>query len=87
MIGVNIMEKGTLNGTVTDIDGNFSLNVTTQDPVLVLSSIGYKALEVNIGNRSSLSITMEEDTEMLDEVVVVGYGTMRKAISPEHPYQ
>src|SRR5690554_4335687 len=79
MIGVNIMEKGTLNGTVTDIDGNFSLNVTTQDPVLVLSSIGYKALEVNIGNRSSLSITMEEDTEMLDEVVVVGYGTMRKS--------
>ena len=47
--------------------------------MLVLSSIGYKALEVNIGNRSSLSITMEEDTEMLDEVVVVGYGTMRKS--------
>ena len=52
-----------------------------------LSSIGYKALEVNIGNRSSLSITMEEDTEVLDEVVVVGYGTMRKSNLSEHPYQ
>lgn len=79
MIGVNIIEKGTLNGTVTDVDGNFSLNVTTGNPVLVLSSIGYKALEVNVGDRSSLNIAMEEDTELLDEVVVVGYGSMKKS--------
>lgn len=78
MIGVNIMEKGTLNGTVTDIDGNFSLDVTAKDPVLVLSNIGYLILEVNVGNRSSLAITMEEDIELLDEVVVVGYGTVKK---------
>ena len=79
MIGVNIMEKGTLNGTVTDVDGNFSLNVTTENPVLVLSSIGYKGLEVVIGDRSSLNIVLEEDSELLQEVVVVGYGTMRKS--------
>lgn len=79
MIGVNIMEKGTLNGTVTDFDGHFSMNLTTENPVLVLTSIGYKSLEVNVGNRSSLTIAMDEDTELLDEVVVVGYGTMRKS--------
>jgi TonB-linked SusC/RagA family outer membrane protein len=79
MIGVNIMEKGTLNGTITDIDGNFSLNVTTENPVLVLSSIGYKTQEVVIGNQPRLSIFMEEDTELLDEVVVVGYGSMKKS--------
>lgn len=78
MIGVNIIEKGTLNGTITDVDGSFSLNVITRDPVLVFSSIGYETLEVSIGNRSSLAITMKEDAELLDEVVVVGYGTMRK---------
>lgn len=79
MIGVNIMEKGTLNGTVTDIDGRFSLNVTTENPVLVFSSIGYKSLEVVVGNRNELNITMDEDAELLDEVVVVGYGTMKKS--------
>lgn len=79
MVGVNIMEKGTLNGTVTDVDGNFSLNVGMGNPILVISSIGYKTLEINIGNRSNLNITMEEDVELLEEVVVVGYGTMRKS--------
>ena len=83
MIGVNIIEKGTLNGAVTDIDGNFSLNVTTENPVLVLSSIGYKGLEVVVGDRSTLSIVMEEDSELLEEVVVVGYGTMRKSDTVE----
>lgn len=79
MIGVNIMEKGTMNGTVTDIDGHFVLNVTTNNPVLVFSSIGYKTLEVIVGNRSSMNIMMEEDAELLEEVVVVGYGTMKKS--------
>lgn len=79
MIGVNIMEKGTLNGTVTDVDGSFSLTIATDNPVLVLSSIGYQTLEVIIGNRSNLNIVMEEDSELLEEVVVVGYGTMRKS--------
>lgn len=79
MIGVNIVEKGTLNGTVTDIDGNFFLNVTTKDPVLIFSSIGYKAQEVIIGSQNHLIIFMDEDTEILDEVVVVGYGSMKKS--------
>lgn len=79
MIGANIMEKGTLNGTVTDIDGNFSLTVTSSASVLVISSIGYKTIEVAVGGQTSLNLEMEEDSELLDEVVVVGYGTMRKS--------
>ena len=79
MIGVNIIEKGTLNGTVTDIDGNFSLNVTTEDPILIFSSIGYETLEVVVGNQNHLTVVMKEDSELLEEVVVVGYGSMRKS--------
>ena len=79
MIGANIMEKGTTNGTVTDIDGRFSLDLSTSNPVLVISSIGYETLQVSVNNRTILSIEMSEDTELLDEVVVVGYGTMRKS--------
>ena len=79
MIGANIMEKGTSNGAVTDIDGNFSLNVASSNSVLVITSIGYRTLEVIVGNRSTLNLEMEEDAELLDEVVVVGYGTMRRS--------
>ena len=79
MIGANIMEKGTSNGTVTDIEGRFTLNLTSSAPVLVISSIGYQTLEVVVGNRNTLNLEMSEDTELLDEVVVVGYGTMRKS--------
>lgn len=79
MIGANIIEKGTANGTVTDNDGRFSLNLITSNPVLVISTIGYKTVEVTVGNRSILNLEMYEDTELLDEVVVVGYGTMRKS--------
>lgn len=79
MIGANIMEKGTTNGTVTDIEGKFTLNLTTSNPVLVISSIGYQTLEVTVGNRTTLNLEMSEDTELLEEVVVVGYGTMRKS--------
>lgn len=79
MIGVNIMEKGTLNGTVTDIDGNFQINTTTSNPVFVFSSIGYVTKEVAVGGQTHLIVLMEEDSELLDEVVVVGYGSMRKS--------
>ncbi|MDD2551606.1 MAG: TonB-dependent receptor [Dysgonamonadaceae bacterium] len=79
MIGANIMEKGTLNGTITDINGNFSLNVTSSNSILVVSSIGYKTLEVVVGNRSILNLEMDEETELLDELVVIGYGTMKKS--------
>lgn len=76
VIGASILEKGTTNGTVTDIDGNFTLNVS-QGAILQISYIGYVTQEVPVTGRS-LNIILEEDTQTLDEVVVVGYGTMRK---------
>lgn len=79
MIGVNIVEKGTSHGTVTDINGKFSLNVASGNSVLIVSSIGYETLEVNVGNRTIIHIEMIEDTELLEEVVVIGYGTMKKS--------
>ncbi|MDK2843203.1 MAG: hypothetical protein PWQ17_2710, partial [Anaerophaga sp.] len=78
MIGANIMEKGTTNGTVTDIDGKFSMEVSSDNSVLVISSIGYRTIEINVGNRTTFNIVMEEDTELLDEVVVVAYGSQKK---------
>lgn len=76
VIGASVVEKGTTNGTVTDIDGNFILNVS-QGAILQVSYIGYVTQEVPVTGRS-LNIILEEDTQILDEVVVVGYGTMRK---------
>ncbi len=76
MIGATVMVKGTSQGTVTDIDGNFTLSVP-KEAVLVISSVGYKTFEVK-ANKTKLSVTLEEDTQVLDEFVVVGYGSMRK---------
>ena len=76
MIGATVMVKGTSQGTVTDIDGNFTLSVP-KEAVLVISSVGYKTFEVK-ANKTQLSVTLEEDTQVLDEFVVVGYGSMRK---------
>ncbi len=78
MIGANIIEKGTSNGTVTDINGNFSLGVSSSNSVLVISSIGYRTQEISVGNQSTFNIEMEEDTELLDEVVVVAFGSQKK---------
>lgn len=77
VIGANVMEKGTSNGTITDIDGNFSLNVSSNG-VLVVSFIGYLTQEIPVGNTNSFNIQLKEDAKTLDEVVVIGYGTMRK---------
>lgn len=77
VIGANVVEKGTTNGTITDADGKFSLNVAP-GATLIISYIGYISREMPVGNKTSLSISLDEDTEMLDEVVVVGYGTMKK---------
>ena len=76
LIGATVMEKGTNNGTVTDFDGRFALNVK-QGAVLVISYVGYATQEVKAG--TGLEITMAEDGNLMNEVVVVGYGTMRKA--------
>ena len=79
IIGANVVVKGTTNGIITDIDGNFSLNVPL-NCTLQISYIGYKTKEVKVTDTtSSLSIKLEEDSETLDEVVVVGYGVQKKA--------
>ena len=78
VIGATVMEKGTSNGTVTDFDGNFTLNVKPGSD-LEISYVGYKTKVVKVGNQSTFAITLEEDRAMLDEVVVVGYGTMKKS--------
>lgn len=77
LIGVTIQLKGTTSGTITDIDGKFSIQAARGE-VLVISYIGYKTQEIPVVDKPNLMITLLEDSEMLDEVVVVGYGTMRK---------
>ena len=77
IIGANVKVKGTTTGTITDLDGNFTLQVPTNS-MLEITFIGYKPLELSTGNKNTINVTMEEDSEMLDEVVVVGYGTMKK---------
>src|SRR5690554_851520 len=77
--GVSILLKGTTRGTVTDLDGNFQLEVADANEVLVISSIGYMTQEVPINGRTVINITMEEDIQGLDEVVVVGFGTQKRA--------
>jgi iron complex outermembrane receptor protein len=76
--GVNIVEKGTVNGAVSDVDGRFSINVASASSVLVFSFVGYTTQEVTVGTQSTISITLEESAVGLDEIVVVGYGTQQK---------
>ncbi len=78
VIGASVVIKGTSNGVATDFDGNFSLNAS-QGQTLVISYIGYITKEVKIGAQAHYDITLEEDKKVLDEVVVVGYGTMKKS--------
>lgn len=78
LIGVNVMEKGKTNGTITGSDGMFSLNVSGKKPVLVCSYIGYVTEEIPVVSQEMLTITLKEDTEELDEVLVIGYGTAKK---------
>lgn len=77
LIGVNILVEGTSTGTVTDYDGNFQLRVPA-DAVLNISYIGYQPQQIAVNNRTSIQIVLVEDTELLDELVVIGYGTVRK---------
>ena len=78
--GVNILVKGTSNGTVTDIDGNYSLSVSS-DAVLVFSFIGYETQEIPVGSQSNISVSLMPDLTTLSEVVVIGYGTQQRAES------
>lgn len=76
--GVNVAEKGTTNGTITDVNGQFTLSVQ-EGAVLTVSFVGYATQEIKVKGRRNLSITLSEDTELIDEVVVVGYATQKKA--------
>lgn len=78
IVGVNVMEKGTTNGTITDMDGKFLLKAPA-NATLIISFIGYKTLAVNLEGEKNVNITLKEDLEQLDEVVVVGYGTQKKS--------
>ena len=77
--GVTLIIKGTTQGTVTDIDGNFSIDVESDDAVLVASFVGYKTMEKIVGAASQINFDLELDVETLEEVVVVGYGTQKKS--------
>lgn len=81
LIGVTVLEKGTQNGTITDIDGHYSLSTNKSNAILVFSFIGYNTIEQPVGNRTSLDIVMKEEQTTLDEVVVTAMGIKRKETS------
>lgn len=76
--GVNIMVKGSSGGTITDIDGHFYIEVPDKSSILIITYVGFKAQEIPVGNNINFNITLLEDVEALDEVVVVGYGNQKK---------
>ncbi len=76
--GVNILEKGTVNGVMSDVDGKFTLSVASANSVLVFSFIGYVSQEVTVGTQTTVNISLVESATALDEIVVVGYGTQQK---------
>ena len=78
VVGASVIEKGTQNGVITDLDGKYSINVP-QGATLVITSIGYKDVEIVVGSQNSYSAKLQEDRQLLDEVVVVGYGTMKRS--------
>nr|WKN36161.1 TonB-dependent receptor [Tunicatimonas sp. TK19036] len=77
--GVNVLVKGTTQGTVTDVEGRYTLNVPNDDDILVFSSIGYTQQEVPVDGRTTINIVMAEDVQALDEIVVIGYGTQKRS--------
>jgi len=79
MIGVNVLVKGTTNGTITDIDGNYSLQGVSGSDVIVVSYIGYITKELPAGSSVVLNVVLNEDTQAIDEVVVIGYGVQKKS--------
>jgi TonB-linked SusC/RagA family outer membrane protein len=79
VVGANVIEKGTTNGIVTDADGKFILDVDGANSVLRVSYIGYATQEIPIGSRSQVAVVLQEDNKLLEEVVVVGYGAVKKS--------
>lgn len=78
MIGASVMVKGTTNGTITDLDGNFKVEASST-ATLIISYVGYVTQEVQIAGRKAVNITLKEDTGLLEEIVVVGFGTQKKS--------
>ncbi|MFP4059137.1 MAG: SusC/RagA family TonB-linked outer membrane protein [Bacteroidales bacterium] len=79
LIGVNIIEKGTTTGTVTDLDGNYTINVSGPDAILVFSFVGYLSEEIPVNNQKEINLSLIPDLMSLDEVMVIGYGTVKKS--------
>lgn len=78
LIGVNVIEKGTTNGSITDINGRFSVTTSKKNPILVFSYIGFKSQEIPVNGQKNINVILREDSEELEEVVVIGYGTAKK---------
>ena len=78
VIGANVFVKGTTHGTITDMDGNFTLTNVAENSTLVISYIGFLEKNVEVGNKTSFDIVLLEDSKKLEEVVIVGYGTQKK---------
>ena len=78
LIGVNVSVKGTTIGTISDLDGNYTLQVPNTKSVIAFSFIGFQSAEVPVNNQTTINQTLKEDTQNLDEVVVVGYGVQKK---------
>lgn len=78
LVGVSVQEKGTSNGTITDTNGQYNLKLTSQNPILTISYIGYKSQDVKVGKQKVLDVVLVEDVSALDEVTVVAYGSQRK---------
>ena len=79
LIGASVLIKGTAIGTVTDIDGSFSLDVPEPNAILVISYLGYQVIEVPLAGQTSLNVSLKVNTNTLDEIVVTGYGTQKKS--------
>ena len=79
IIGASVVVKGTTNGTITDFDGKFTLSNVPEKGIITITYIGYKGQDIPVAGKSTLKVTLAEDTETLDEVVVVGYGTQKKS--------
>lgn len=79
LIGASVVEKGKQNGTVTDIDGNFAIKVPNAHATLTISYVGFLTQDVKLDGKTNITVTLKENSEALDEVVVVGYGTQRKS--------
>jgi len=79
LVGVNIVKKGTAHGVITDVDGNYSIEVANENTILMFSFIGFEDKEIPVKGQSTINITLEESLAELEEVIVVGYGTQKKA--------